>query len=320
MLVCLDACHNGTNNEAGQEAATQAVSNVQVPSFNADSAYAYAATQVGFGPRIPNSPSQEKCAAWLISRMQSWADSVTVQRTTVTGDQQKQYRCINIIAHFNPQAKTRTLLLAHWDTRPTADGDSSTRNKTFDGADDGASGVAVLLEAARQLHQQKPAIGVDMLLTDVEDAGVEGNDNSWGLGTQYWSRQAKAAGYRAQYGILLDMVGGAGSHFYMESTTRQYAGAQAKMVWDQANTIGYSDYFRYDNLNGTGITDDHVFVNQLLGVPTLDIVALRPNQPDGNIFPPWHHTINDNMKIIDKNTLKAVGQTVLQVIYTNPAY
>ncbi|WP_344973442.1 M28 family peptidase [Compostibacter hankyongensis] len=316
-LLLLGACHNRQGGQQEEEAQTTAVN---VPAFNADSAYAYTAQQVAFGPRIPNTDAQEKCAAWLTEKMKAFADTVTVQRTTVTGPGNQSLRCINIIGHVNPSAKMRTLLLAHWDTRPFADGADSSKNRHFDGADDGASGAAVLLEIARQLKQQKPEVGVDILLSDVEDSGVENDDGSWALGTRYWAQQARTAGYRAQYGILLDMVGGRGSHYYIDAASQQLAGLQAKMVWDVANSIGYSDFFRYENKGQLSITDDHIPVNQIAGIPTLDIVALRPNRQDDKIFPTWHHTVQDNMDIIDKSTLKAVGQTVLHVLYTNPSY
>lgn len=312
LALALYGCHP---HPSGESRGKQPLTLAPAPAFQADSAYAYVQKQVDFGPRIPNTPAQEACAAWLTETMKAFADSVTVQRTQLSSRGQ-QYRCINIIGHFNPAAQQRILLLAHWDTRAFADADSTTRNRHFDGADDGASGVGVLLEIARQLHLHKTAVGVDILLADVEDAGVEGDDNSWALGTQYWARQAKSAGYRAQYGILLDMVGGKGAHFYREAMTRQYASAQSEMVWNVANQIGYSDYFRYANPGGAGVTDDHVFVNRLAGIPTMDIIHLRG---DGS-FVPWHHTVNDNMGVIDKNTLGAVGQTVLQTIYANPPY
>lgn len=312
--LLLFSCHNPSSQEESGGKKASAVEAIDI-AFNADSAYAYVKKQVDFGPRIPNTASHDQCAGWLIAQMGKWSDTVTVQRTQVS-THGNNYRCINITGHFNPQAETRILLLAHWDTRAFADADKATLDKHFDGADDGASGVGVLLEIARQLHLRKPAIGVDLLLTDAEDVGVEGDDSSWGLGTQYWARQAKASGYRAQYGILLDMVGGRGAHFYREGFTRQYAGPQSEMIWNIANSIGYSDYFRYNDLGGIRITDDHVFVNTIAGIPTLDIIALQGNGD----FMPWHHTINDNMTVIDKNTLKAVGQTMLQVLYTNPSY
>jgi hypothetical protein len=311
----LYSCHNRSSNEESQNNVTSNKTPVSVASFDADSAYAYVKKQVDFGPRIPNTPAHERCANWMIAKMNLFADTVTVQRTRVSV-RGKDYNCINVVGHFNPQASTRTLLLAHWDTRPFADADKATQDKHFDGADDGASGIAVLLEIARQLHAKKTTIGVDILFTDVEDAGIDGDDGSWGLGTQYWSKQAKASGYHAQYGILLDMVGGKGAHFYRESLTKQYAGPQSTMVWNVANSIGYSDYFRYTDLGDIGITDDHAFINKITGIPTMDIIALQGNGD----FMPWHHTIHDNMSIIDKNTLKAVGQTVLQVLYTNPSY
>lgn len=315
-MFTVTACHN---NQSGQSANGTTTANV--PAFNADSAYAYVARQVAFGPRIPNTAAQEKCADWLTGMMKKFADTVYVQHTTVTGPKGQSLRCINIIGTFNPQAKTRILFLTHWDTRPFADQDSVNKDKPFDGADDGGSGVAVLLEMARQMKTQRPDIGVDLLLEDVEDYGSEGNDNSWCLGTQYWARHPHVPGYRANYGILLDMVGGKGSQFYIDQTSQQYAGAQAKMVWDLANRLGYSAQFKYynDPKDMVGITDDHVFVNQLAGIPTLDVVALRPYQQD-NIFPPWHHTHADNMNIIDKSTMKAVGQTMLTVVYTYPSY
>jgi hypothetical protein len=307
------SCHSGSRQEStGGEAASNTVA--VVGAFDADSAYSYVAKQVAYGPRIPNTPAHQACAEWLISKLKSFSDSVTIQKTTVS-THGKSYGCTNVIAHFNPGAASRVLVLAHWDTREFADADPKTKDQHFDGADDGASGVGVLVEIARQLHQKPCTLGVDLLCTDVEDAGIEGDDDSWGLGTQYWSAQAKKSGYHAVYGILLDMVGGKGARFYRESLTKQFAGPQSKMVWNTGNAIGYSDYFSYTNLE-VGITDDHTFVNKMAGIPTLDIIALQGNGD----FMPWHHTVNDNMKIIDKQTLKAVGQTVLQVLYTNPSY
>lgn len=312
--VSLYSCH--PSNKKGTEEAKAVVYNAVVPSFDADSAYQYVKKQVDFGPRIPGTPAHEACAGWLTSKLKSFADSVTIQRTSVS-THGKTYPCVNIIGHFNPQNKERILLLAHWDTRAFADADSATKDQHFDGADDGGSGVGVLLELARQMHLKKPSLGIDILFTDVEDAGLEGDDNSWGLGTQYWARKAKSSHYKAKFGILLDMVGGKGTKFYREAVSRQYAGAQSKMVWDVANGIGYSDYFRYQIAgNIGGITDDHVFVNLITGIPTMDIIGLRENGD----FMPWWHTIHDNMQIIDKNTLKAVGQTVLYVVYANPEY
>jgi hypothetical protein len=310
-LAC-DQLNKKPNKDA--ESSTQpATETVKVPVFNTDSAYAFTAKQVSFGPRIPNTPVQAKCADWLIQQLKPLADTVYVQRTTVMGPKHQQLPCINIIATFNPDAKQRILLLSHWDTRPNADQDAFDKTKHLDGADDGASGVGVLIETARELHAQHQSVGVDILLTDVEDYGISEEENSFCLGTQYWAKNPHVKGYKANYGMLLDMVGARGSQFFMEAGSQQYAYGPMKMFWDVANRLGYSDYFRYEN-NGSAITDDHVYVNTMANIPTFDIIALQPN---GNFAPHWH-TQNDNMSVIDKRTLQVVGQTILQVIYAQP--
>ncbi len=314
MALCFCACQPSTKqNEDSGNADNIVTTTVKVPVFSSDSAYAYTEKQVAFGPRIPNTPAQEKCADYLIQTLKPLSDTVYVQRTTVTGPKHVSLPCINIIATFNPAATQRILVLAHWDTRPQADQDAFDKTKKLDGADDGASGVGVLLELARQFHQQKPSIGVDLLLTDVEDYGVSEEENSYCLGTQYWAHHPHVAGYKANYGILLDMVGGRGTQFFMEAASQQYALGPMKAFWDVANKIGYSDFFRYEN-NGAAITDDHVYVNTIANIPTFDIIALQPN---GNFAPHWH-TQNDNMSVIDRRTLQAVGQTLMQVIYAQP--
>jgi glutaminyl-peptide cyclotransferase len=311
-VACKESAKSGQENNS-QAQATTTVPAVKAPVFNEDSAYAYTEKQVSFGPRIPNTPAQVKCADWLINQLKPLADTVYVQRTNVTGPGKRSLPCINIIAAFNPGAKQRILLLSHWDTRPNADQDAFDKTKKLDGADDGASGVGVLLETARQLHAQKPTTGIDILLVDVEDSGVSEEENSFCLGTQYWAKNLHTPGYKANYGILLDMVGGRHSQFFMEAGSQQYAYGPMKMFWGVGNRLGYSDRFRYENI-GAGITDDHVYVNTLTGIPTFDIIALQQN---GNFVPHWH-TSNDNMSVIDKSTLKVVGQTILEVIYTQP--
>lgn len=310
VAISFAACNSG--NRGNTQSGTTAVT-VDAPAFSADSAYAYVEKQLAFGPRIPGTPEQEACAAWLTAQLKSLADTVYVQRTTVIAPKQKSLPCINIIASYNPAAQKRILLLAHWDTRPYADKDAFDKNKKFDGADDGASGVAVLLEMARQFHAKKPAAGIDILLTDVEDYGETGVEASYCLGAQYWAKNPHIPGYKADYGVLLDMVGARNSAFYYESYSKQYAFPQAKMIWDVGNASGFSDFFRYED-NGAGAEDDHYYINTLAKIPTLDIIATQPN---GN-FMPHHHTTNDNIAIIDRRTMQAVGQTLLNVIYGEP--
>lgn len=309
-IVLFAACNQGR--QQGTQTGTDKTT-VEAPVFSADSAYAYVEKQLAFGPRIPGTPEQEACAAWLTAHLKSLADTVYVQRTQVIAPKQRSLPCINIIASFNPAAKKRILLLAHWDTRPYADKDAFDKKKKFDGADDGASGVAVLLEMARQFHGKKPAAGLDILLTDVEDYGESGVEASYCLGAQYWAKNPHIPGYKADYGVLLDMVGGRNAAFYYESFSKQYAFPQAKMIWDVANQCGFSDFFRYED-NGAGAEDDHYYINTLAKIPTLDIIATQPN---GN-FMPHHHTTNDNIAVIDRRTMQAVGQTLLNVIYGQP--
>lgn len=308
--ITFAACNNSNQNTEEKQAT------VNAPAFSADTAYAAIQKQVAFGPRIPGTPAQEACAAWLISYFSNLADTVYVQRTKVIAPGKKELPCINIIASFNPAAKNRVLLFSHWDTRPFADKDAFDKKKQLDGADDGASGVGVLMEVARHLHARKPATGIDILLTDVEDYGASDVADSYCLGTQYWAKNPHIKGYTAQYGILLDMVGGRNSSFYMEGNSKQYAYTQMKMFWDVANSIGYSDLFRYEESPGgpAFITDDHFYVNTLAKIPSFDIIA---TQPKGD-FMPHHHTSNDNMSVIDPKTLQGVGQTILHVIYGDP--
>lgn len=305
------------NQTTSNEVSTQPQSMAATPIFNADNAYAHVEKQVNFGPRVPGTTAQNNCALWLEQQLRSIVDTVYIQKTTVTQPvSNKTFPCINIIGSFNPKAAQRVLLLAHWDSRGFADEDADPKNKNkpIDAADDGASGVAVLLEIARAIQSQRLNIGVDILLTDVEDMGKsEYSEESYCLGTQYWAKQPHVAGYTAKYAILLDMVGAKGATFYQDEYSKEYAPFVVENVWSTANSIGYSDYFVYGQ--GGGITDDHVFVNKLTRIPTIDIINLKPNPAEQKIFVPHWHTIQDNMTNIDRKTLQAVGQTVLQVLY-----
>jgi glutaminyl-peptide cyclotransferase len=290
---------------------------VKVPDFNTDSVYSYIQQQVAFGPRTPGSDAQLKCAAWMEARLKPLCDTVYKQQTQLlAGDKKTKLRCINLIGVIRPQAKRRILFLAHWDSRPWADQDPATKTKAIDAADDGASGVAVLIEVASALKTMplsNPDVGIDILLTDVEDYGkTEWGDDSYALGTQYWAKNPHVPGYTAQGGILLDMVGGKNARFPLEANSQQFAASLQSEVWAAANKAGFSSFFVYDQ--GGTITDDHVPVNQILKIPTIDIIDLPAGSRTG--FPAHWHTINDNMSIIDKNTIKAVGQTLLQFLYT----
>lgn len=319
LQACKDNADNSSDTNNADTTATVPAP-ADIPVFNADSAYAYTAAQVAFGPRVPGSKSQKQCADWMQARLRSFCDTVYRQDVNVKGGDGKQLPCINLVGSIHPQATRRILLLAHWDSRPWADQDTKDKDKPIDAADDGASGVAVLLELARTLKTSAlpDSLGIDVLLVDVEDYGKsEWGDDSYGLGTQYWAHNPHIAGYKAEGGILLDMVGARNASFPMEESSREYARDLQTQVWQSASRAGYSSYFTFAS-SGGGVTDDHTFVNQIAHIPTIDIIHLStPNQ--GGFFPAHWHTHNDNMSVIDKNTLKAVGQTLLQFLFETSA-
>ena len=281
--------------------------------FSADSAYSYVKQQCDMGPRVPGTPAHERCAQWLTASLRQWCDTVVVQQAPVTTFDGKQLNCKNIVGTFNPQASDRLLVLAHWDCRPWADNDPdpSLRQQPVLGANDAASGTAVILELARLMAQQRPEVGVDLLLVDVEDWGENENEDSWALGTQHWANNPHVAGYRANCGILLDMVGTRGARFTQEYFSKQYAQGVIDMVWKTASQSGFGSYFI--NQDGGAITDDHVMVNRLAGIPTIDIIDMRLDSDTG-FFDGWH-TTHDTLDQIDPATLRAVGQTLVNLIY-----
>lgn len=290
---------------------------VIAPEFIADSAYAFIEKQVAFGPRVPNTDAHKKCAEYLINELKEVTDTVIVQRGTVNAPGGRSLDIYNIMGRLYPNTANRVMLFSHWDSRHVADNDTERRNEPILAASDGASGVAVLLEMARVIHSKNPGIGVDIMFIDAEDQGVSDVENSYCLGTQYWATNPPIPFYNPQYAILLDMVGGKNATFYKEGTSvlRYNAGWVVDRVWTKAAELGYGSYF-VDKVSN-GVTDDHTYVNEMTKIPAIDIIQYDPNTKNG--FPYYWHTHKDNMDAIDKNTLKAVGQTLLGVIYNeNP--
>ncbi len=305
------SCNNETNQPKENTVKAVAIKKIETPNFNADSAYAYVKAQVDFGPRIPGTPAHAKCAEYLVSKLKSYGFEVNIQNGTVQTFDKKKFNLKNIIAQFNPSAQSRILLCSHWDTRPWADSDKKDKDKPFDSANDGPSGVGVEMEIARQIKIAKPNIGVDIIYFDMEDYGEDGGEQeTWCLGTQYWMNNIYPANYFANFGILLDMVGAPNAMFPKENNSVELASSSVDKVWKIASDIGYGNYFVPQKQQFVGI-DDHIFVNKA-GIPCIDIIEY--NQASGG-FGDYHHTHKDNMDIIDKNTLKAVGQTLLEVIY-----
>ncbi len=280
------------------------------PDFNADSAYRYIEQQLSFGPRIPGTPAHAACAEWMAAKFTALGATVTVQDGQMIGkDGNVNFK--NIIASFNPDAADRVMLTAHWDSRPQADKDGSKPTAPVPGANDGASGVAILLEVARQFAAKAPRVGVDLILWDAEDNGDYSNNTSWCLGSQYWAKHPHKAGYKARYGINLDMVGAKDARYTKDGYSLQYARPQTDKVWSIAAQLGYGNYFSGANTESASI-DDHYFVIDGAGIPMVEVI--HRDLSTGEFFPHWHRT-TDDINSIDKGTLKATGQTMLEVLY-----
>ncbi len=318
LLTGCPAKQDTTETVAADEAALP-----KTPVFNADSAYAFTARQVAFGPRVPNTPAHVQTGNWIIGQFKKYGLTVKEQPFEAMAFDGNMLKSRNIIAQYLPQATRRIAIFAHWDTRPFADKDQQQKNAPLDGASDGASGVAVALEMARVLSAQPdslaPGVGVDFILFDSEDYGYDGStqsekknllgsQDSWCLGSQYWAKNVVPANYKPNFGILLDMVGAKGARFSREGLSREKAPDKLEQVWNTASQLGYSDYFIF--ADSPGIDDDHQYTNQA-GVRTIDVIDFLPSGE----FQPYHHTTQDNMSVIDRRTLKAVGQTLLTVVY-----
>ena len=316
-------CACGTTKK---QAEAQPVVNIE---FNADSAYQFCAAQCSFGPRTMNSEAHEQCAQWIQQKFQQYGYQVEMQKADLKGYDGTILKSTNIIAKASSQKERaggeKILICAHWDSRPWADNDPDSANwrKPVMAANDGASGVAVMLELARLIQQHDSLkVAVDFICFDAEDWGIpqwdetgDGTD-SWALGAQYWAKsQQQTANTQKlyRYAILLDMVGGQGAKFYQEGYSLEKAKGIVEKVWQAAGAAGYGSFF--PKQEGGYVTDDHVPVNDIARIPCIDIINHYPDCQQSSFGPTWH-TINDDMQHIDKNTLQAVGQTLVQVLFS----
>ena len=317
-VVALFSCNSEKKDNSQSK---KPVRTVTVPVFNSDSAFAFVKRQVDFGPRIPNTKAHQAAGDYFIKELTRLGAQVQVQAFEQETFDGQVLKLRNVVAAFNPAEKKRILLAAHWDTRPWSDKDKEKSNDAFSGANDGASGVGVLLEIARVMSTNTPPdVGIDIILFDGEDWGERFNQPDvplpedlhdwWCLGSQYWSKNKHKANYSAYFGILLDMVGAKNAQFHREGYSLEFAPSIVDKVWNTAERLGYSHVFV--KANQAGITDDHLFVNQIGKIPMIDVVQFEPGI---GFFGEFHHTQKDNMELISKETLKAVGQTVLDVVY-----
>ena len=325
LIVCIalgliyDACRNdsgGRQNSQPPAAPAPAVTPVDPPTFNADSAYYFVKKQVSFGPRVPNTKAHQQAASWIADEFRRLGLTVIEQRFQARHFKGEVFNGVNIIAQYKPESPRRILFGAHWDSRYIADQDVKDQNKPILGADDGASGVAVMLELARLLQSRPLDIGVDFICFDLEDQGNDSNDGqdnseTWCLGAQHWAKNPHRPGYSPQYAILLDMVGAANPRFAKEGISMQVAPNVVNKVWGVAASLGYGHAFV--NEEASGITDDHLFVIKYARIPMINIIN-RPGETKSGFVPHWH-THNDNLDAIDPNTLRMVGEVCAHVIY-----
>ncbi len=299
---------------------TPATPTLTAPAFSSDSAFAYVEEQCSFGARIPNSKAHAACGDYLVEKFKSFGLTIVEQKAQLQSWDGTMLNVRNITASHNPSATKRILLCAHWDSRPWADNDPNPANHRTPvmGANDGASGVAVLLELAR-LNREFPAdLGIDFVCFDAEDRGApywdeakaptDGTD--WCLGSRHWATEAQKQGYKADFGILLDMVGGADARFCYEGYSLRFARPVVARIWSTAARLGHKQIF--PQKDGGWATDDHVSVNEILGIPCADIIPYVENER--STFGKTWHTIDDVPANISKETLAAVGQTVMQII------
>lgn len=311
VLACNNSNNNGQNTGGSADTLVKEKPKVNA-SFNEDSAYMFVKTQVDFGPRMPGSKGYNQCYKYLVTYFKQLADTMYLQSSTAQTYDKKTIPVQNIIASFNPKAERRILLCAHWDTRPFADQDDVDKDKPILGANDGASGVGVLMEVAAQLKKNPLNIGVDIILFDAEDWGDNSGqvENSFCLGSQYWGNNTHVPHYTADFGILLDMVGAPNALFGYEGYSLSQASTYVSLVWNTAAEAGYSNYFK--SFDRGYVTDDHVYVMKATKIPMIDIIDTDPST--SSHFGKYWHTHDDNMSAIDKKTLKAVGHTVMNVI------
>jgi len=321
LSMLLFSCVEDKTNSTTTNPPAPVKAKYSIPKFDGQSAYDFVAKQVAFGHRLPGTETHKQTAEWLVSQFKEYGANVIEQDFIAEVYWGDKLPSKNIMAQFNPSAKKRILFAAHWDSRFAADKDIKREDQPIDGADDGGSGVGVLLEIARVLQANPIAsedLGIDLLLFDAEDQGKDGDGTedtslTWCLGSQYWGKNIVPTGYTAKYGILLDMVGSKNPRFGMEGFSMRFNPNLVRKVWKLAQGMGYTNYFVNENLGG--VTDDHVFVSTYAGIPMIDVINKPTGSGERAGFGTYHHTHDDNMDIISKKSLRIVGQVMLAVIY-----
>lgn len=276
---------------------------VDRPAFDGAAALEYARQQLDFGPRIPGSEGHARMGDWLVQQMRERADTVVEQtwtHVTVAGDSLPMR---NVLARFHPDSRRRILYVAHWDTRPISDkADAARRSIPVPGANDGASGVALLMAVADQLQAMPPNVGVDLLFVDGEDYGDFDRMEDVLIGSRWFAQNLPEADYQPMIGVVWDMIGDADLVIHQEGYSLRGAPEVVERVWRVAGELGHSSTFRSSSQGG--VVDDHI--------PLLEVGLRVINVIDMN-YPP-HHTPDDTMDRISAASLQIVGEVAMGVI------
>lgn len=313
FAISTSSCTGTEDKEDDTATSDVSVISQKYPDFSADSAFVFMQKQVDFGYRIPGTQAHARCADWLFAKLKSYCDTVHYQKTTAVAWDKKTIPVYNIVGVFKPKSIQRGVWASHWDSRPWADNDTIRKNEPIAAANDGASGVGVLLELARNLKKNPPSYGIDIVFFDAEDYGKSEYENSFCLGSQHWAKNPHTPKYKAQFGVLLDMVGGKDAVFGRESLSMQQAGWVMNHTWAIAEELGYGSTFTNETVYP--ITDDHHYVFQGSQIPMIDIIQ---HDPERNTFAYYWHTHADDMSAVSKETLLKVGKTMSALMFNPP--
>lgn len=307
IFAFVAACNQ--NKEApGREADAQRAMARPVPTFDASNAFRYLVAQVEFGPRNPGSRGHERCLAFFQTELRGFADTLLLQRFPFRTSRGEPYQGTNLIARFRVDDRPAILLTAHWDTRPWADQDTDPKNydKPVPGANDGASGAALLLELARTFSKHGAPANIDIVLFDAEDTGESGNSESFALGSQYFAANLPA-NTRYRFGINVDMIGDANLEIRREGNSEAFAPSLMEAVFSTARILGLPQFI---NEPTTGIYDDHIPLNNA-NIPAIDLIDFA--YPDESHR--YWHTMQDTPDKCSPESLSAVGTVILHLLY-----
>lgn len=298
-LVLLSACASDPKRDAGREREAPPGTSGADAVFDADTAWSFLERQVAFGPRVPGTASHRACGEWIAATLTRMGGTMEWSSFSYRDPEGTAWPLVNVIGRFGPEGGGRLLLVAHWDTRPWADQDPdpANRDKPIPGANDGASGVAVLLEIARHLGTAELPRGVDILFVDGEDLGRTGDNDGFCQGSRYFASQG-LGGYRRA--VVLDMVADRDQAFPVESFSLRFAPEVVDWVWKRGQKLSPEIF---STVIGPSVFDDHMPLIEA-GLPAADVIDFD--------YPSWH-TLADDLDAVSRESLGAVGKVILSL-------